>query len=214
MPSADFAAPPRPLGARARLRARLARSRWAGRAGIGRPDREGYIRAEALDALDAHAEVDTNVVLRSTFWAGAAYVHDQDARRQARLEYVRNMVESDYVLCVRGAGNFSYRLYETLSCGRIPVFIDTDCVLPFDFVVDWRDYCVWVDESEIDSIAEVVSAFHERLGEAEFTERQRRCRRFWEEYLSPFGFFANLHRHFGQPRAAKPQARRARRLAG
>ena len=178
--------------------------------------RQERLRRDALDALERAPAVQTNFVRRRHFLGGAVQgdALDPDLLATARHEYVENMVESDYVLCVRGAGNFSYRLYETLSCGRIPVFIDTDCVLPFDFVVDWRDYCVWVDESEIDSIAEVVSAFHERLGEAEFTERQRRCRRFWEEYLSPFGFFANLHRHFGQPRAAKPQARRARRLAG
>jgi hypothetical protein len=178
--------------------------------------RQERLRRDALDVLEHAPAVTTNFVRRDRFLGGAlrGEALDLDLLASSRREYVENMVESDYVLCVRGAGNFSYRLYETLSCGRIPVFVDTDCVLPFDFAVDWPDHCVWVDESEIDSIAEVVTAFHERLAEAEFAELQRRCRKFWQEYLSPFGFFANLHRHFGQPRAASPQARPARRLAG
>jgi hypothetical protein len=178
--------------------------------------RQERLRRGALDMLERAPAVKTNFIRRDRFLGGAlrGQALDLDLLVRTRREYVDNMVESDYVLCVRGAGNFSYRLYETLSCGRIPVFIDTDCVLPFDFAVDWRDYCVWVDENEIDSIAEIVSAFHDRLEEAEFAELQRRCRRFWEEYLSPLGFFANLDRHFGQPRAANPQARSARRRAG
>jgi hypothetical protein len=177
--------------------------------------RQERLRRDALDRLDDSPAVETNFVRRDRFLGGAlrGTALDLDLLASSRREYVENMVESDYVLCVRGAGNFSYRLYETLSCGRIPVFVDTDCVLPFDFAVDWADHCVWVDESEIESIAEIVTVFHERQREAEFAELQRRCREFWEEYLSPFGFFANLHRHFGQPRES-PQARPARRLAG
>jgi len=74
--------------------------------------------------------------------------------KQMRLEFLQNMIGSDYVFCCRGAGNFSYRLYEALCCGRIPVFIDTDCVLPYDFMIDWKKYFVWVDQSELPLIAE------------------------------------------------------------
>lgn len=65
---------------------------------------------------------------------------------------------SDYVLCARG-GDFSYRLYETLSYGRIPVFVDTDCVLPYDSEIKWKDYCVWVDEKEVNRIGERSRSF-------------------------------------------------------
>jgi hypothetical protein len=151
-------------------------------------------RTLALLAVDHDRRLEPNFVLRETFWAGA--IGDSDALLAARREYVANMVESDYVLCVRGIGNFSYRLYETLSLGRIPVFVDTDCVLPLDFDIDWRDHCVWVEEGEIDRIGDLVLEFHESLGEGEFEERQRACRQLWEARISPEGFFASFHRHF------------------
>lgn len=151
-------------------------------------------RAIALRAVERDRRLETNFVLRETFWAGAP--QNPTSLLRTREQYVRNMLESDYVLCVRGIGNFSYRLYETLSMGRIPVFVDTDCVLPFDFEIDWRAHCVWVDSSEIDRIGDRVLEFHESLDEAEFEERQRACRELWETRISPQGFFASFHRHF------------------
>jgi hypothetical protein len=151
-------------------------------------------RTAALVAVDRDPRLESNFILHGTFYAGA--VGDSAALMGARREYVRNMLESDYVLCVRGIGNFSYRLYETLSMGRIPIFVDTDCVLPLEFDIAWRDYCVWVDEDEIDRIGDRVLEFHDSLDQAEFVERQRACRRLWESHVSPQGFFAFFHRHF------------------
>jgi hypothetical protein len=151
-------------------------------------------RTAALRALHHDRRIEENFILRRTFWAGA--LGDSSSLMEARREYVQNMLESDYVLCARGIGNFSYRLYETLSMGRIPIFVDTDCVLPLDFEIDWRDYCVWVDVDEIDRIGDRVLEFHESLDDAEFEERQRACRRLWEAHISPEGFFASFHRHF------------------
>jgi hypothetical protein len=104
------------------------------------------------------------------------------------------------VLCVRGVGNWSFRLYETLSLGRIPVFVDTHGVLPYDFLLEWRDYMVWIDRDEIGRIGERVAEFNERLSDADFVELQHACRRLWEEYLSPLGYFRNFHLHFERSR--------------
>jgi len=151
-------------------------------------------RTLALLAVHEDRRLASNFVLRGTFWAGA--VGDSSSLLKARREYVKNMLESDYVLCARGIGNFSYRLYETLSIGRIPIFVDTDCVLPLDFEIAWRDYCVWVEDGDLDRIGDRVLEFHESLDNGEFEERQRACRRLWETRISPQGFFASFHRHF------------------
>lgn len=159
------------------------------------------IRGKALRKLDRSPLVDTNFVIRDRFWAGAVapgWQTDPAAQRTARRDYVQNMIDSDYTLCVRGAGNFSFRLYETLCSGRIPVFIDTDSMLPYDFAVDWKQYCVWVDQREIDQIGVKVAAFHESLSPQEFIDLQHECRKFWQEWLSPEGFFGNFYRHFGR----------------
>ena len=163
------------------------------------PKSGAAIRTEALRYLSQSKQVATNLVIRDRFLAGTQLADgrvDLDAFSKAQSEYVQNMIGSDYILCARGGGNFSYRLYETLSCGRIPIFVDTDCVLPYDFAFDWKRHCVWVDLGELSKIAERVIEFHDGLSSQQFIDLQRENRALWEQWLSPEGFFANLHRHF------------------
>ncbi len=160
---------------------------------------ESLTRSEALYFLSKSPSVISNFIFKEQHFGGARLspsVMDFDLAQKARLEYVQNMVESDYILCVRGSANFCFRLYETLSCGRIPIFIDTDRVLPYDFAVDWKKYCIWIDERELPLIAEKVLEFHENISPQDFINLQYECRNFWQQWVSPEGFFANLYRHF------------------
>lgn len=162
-----------------------------------------YVRVQALRILERSQLVDTNFLIRGykSTPKGGRWKHaisDVDVERNRQLEFLNNMLQSDYVLCTRGFGNFSYRLYETLACGRIPLFIDTDCVLPFDFEIDWKKFCIWLDEADLPSIAERVSDFHHSLSPDDFVDLQIACRRLWEDWLSPEGFFSNFYRHLGQ----------------
>ncbi len=163
-----------------------------GKMGVS-PHKGQILRAKALEILLDNPLVDTNFIIRehAVFFKG-----DLDQKRKVRFEFVQNMAQSDYILCCRGSANYSNRLFEVLCCGRIPIFIDTDCVLPYDFAIDWKKYCVWVDEKELPQIAEKVAEFHNNLSPQEFVELQHECRRLWKEWLSPEGFYANLYRHF------------------
>lgn len=167
---------------------------------------EPEVRREALDHLTSYPAVRTNFLLRTAFYGGSitwtkvagmtAPVWNEPLGRVVRDQFLNNMLASDYVLSVRGRGNFSHRFYETLICGRIPVFVDTDCLLPYHDLIDWRRYCVWCDQSELSQIGPMISEFHSRLSPEEFMELQRACRRLWEDRLSPQGFFAHFHEHF------------------
>lgn len=157
-----------------------------------------YLRWLALKRLSENKNIKTNFIIRRDFWNGVFSDKKLDITKAllSRHEFVQNIIDSDYVLCTRGGGNFSYRLYETLSLGRIPVFIDTDCVLPYESYINWKKYVVWIDQSEINQVAERVLSFHASLSTFDFRELQLACRKLWEEWLSPHGFFANFHRHF------------------
>ncbi len=156
------------------------------------------VRSRAIALLRRAPGVKTNFIIRKDYWGGAMRPGGLDPVKAAavRREFVQNMLDGDYVLCARGGGNFSYRLYETLSCGRIPLFIDTDCVLPYEEIIDWKQYCVWVPEGELDRIAEILAEFHERLSEEDFRDLQMACRRLWLEWICPEGFFKNFYRFF------------------
>jgi hypothetical protein len=157
-----------------------------------------YARVQALRLLQRSPHVDTNFLVRPFLslpkGIGLAPL-GIDVETGSQLEFLQNLLESDYVLCARGLGNYSHRLYEALACGRIPLFIDTDCVLPFDFAIDWKRFGLWVDQVDLRSVADRVAEFHASISGEEFEELQVACRRLWEEWLSPEAFFANFHRH-------------------
>ena len=162
--------------------------------------RHRFLRSEVIQVLERAPDVETRFLLREKFFAGALRRKKDAGQSQswqdARRDFLDNLTASDYSLCVRGVGNYSPRFYETLAAGRIPLFIDTDCVLPYDSLVDWRKEFAWVDWAERRDAGTRLLSFHRSHDEHAFLERQSRLRQLWEEWLSPDGFFRNFHRHF------------------
>ena len=155
-------------------------------------------RSAALDLLSRSSGLTCKFVIRRQWWNGTVLPRSMDSSlvQRSHREFVTNMINSDYVLCVRGQGNCSYRLYETLCNGRIPIFVNTDCVMPYDKWIDWTQYCVWVEERDLPRVADIVLDFHERISPRRFQELQKACRQLWLDWLSPQGFFSNFYRFF------------------
>lgn len=160
------------------------------------------LRGEAVRVLKASPAIDTRFVLRRRFGGNASTME--------RGQYARNMLACDYALIARGRGNFSFRLYEAMSAGAIPVFIDTDCRLPFDDVIPYQTLFVWVPASEVSSIADHVARFHERHNDSSLFEHRCRVRQVFDNYLSPNAFHrqvsGRLARHFQYARNSEVAA--------
>jgi hypothetical protein len=106
------------------------------------------------------------------------------AVEQNRKEFVDNLLDSDYALCVRGDANSSIRFYEALSLGRIPLFVDTQCVLPLEDRLNYKDFCLFVDFRDISGIGDILSTFHAGLSPEQFEEMQHKAREVFTNYLS------------------------------
>jgi hypothetical protein len=161
------------------------------------PDKISHsYRARAIIGLKRSNQITLNLKLKGNFAFGPKGQlntgNTKETNKDFRKNFVDNILESDYTLCVRGIGNNSVRFYETLCCGRIPVFVNTDSALPFDHVIDWKSLCVWVEEKDVDNVAAIVADFHNKITADEFTNLQLRLRTVWETYFSPEGFFKNL----------------------
>ena len=134
------------------------------------------------------SNIKTDYIIRRGFWAPGI------DKNVARKEYFENMENNIYTFCYRGAGNFSYRFYETLMMGRIPVFIDTDCVIPnIDILLD-SDACVYIKEKDITNdsyIIDKINDYNEK-NKDKLDIIQKNNRLLWEKYYSPIGFLTNL----------------------
>lgn len=145
------------------------------------------LRGSVVRELQSVNGVVNNFIIRTEFMGSKASAI-------TRKEFIDNIIASDYCIVTRGEGNFSYRLYEVMSCGRIPLFINTDSVLPYDHIINWKDYFVWIEESELPYIGEKLLDFHASISNEEFVKRQKTIRELYEEWISPVGFHKNLWR--------------------
>lgn len=174
------------------------------RAGRLARQRRGWIkhaaRVQAIRALRGRPGIATRFILRDQFafnrWGVLQPGGTAESARQQRDEFVDNLVGADYALCARGIANCSIRLYESISVGRLPLLIDTQCVLPYDFICDWRSFCLVVDEKDLPQLAQQLQQFHAKLTPAAFMARQLSARQAFCSWIAPEGFFRQLPRHW------------------
>jgi len=101
-----------------------------------------------------------------------------------RNEYSRHLARNTYIICPRGGENFSFRIYECLNAGRIPVIIDTNVVLPQE--INWQKVSVVVPYESLDRLYEIILNHYETQSPRDFIERQR-------EAFSTMNVLHNLH---------------------
>jgi hypothetical protein len=97
---------------------------------------------------------------------------------ETRLQsYARTMARSKFVICPRGAGVCSIRLFESLCAGRVPVIVADGWVPPDG--VHWEDFAIFVRERDVDRIPSVLER-----AESRFAEMALRARTVWDEHFA------------------------------
>ncbi|SEA89335.1 Exostosin family protein [Flavobacterium gillisiae] len=147
-------------------------------------------RYHFLSLLLKSNKVETDFIFRKKYRAG---IKTAIEKQKTTLEFFLNMEKNPYNFCLRGAGNFSVRLYETLAMGRIPVVVDTDMRLPLNIEINWPAHCVFVSK---DSLEEDLISFHNTISEQIFILMQENNRKLWVEYLEREAYFSKLHSLF------------------
>lgn len=97
---------------------------------------------------------------------------------QARERFVRSIEESLFVLCPRGGGTSSFRIFETMQAGRVPVIISDDWMAPSG--MDWPGFSVRIPEAEIDEIPGRLAALRSTA-----LEMGALARATWEQWFAP-----------------------------
>ena len=105
------------------------------------------------------------------------------------------MLDSDFCLSVKGDGNASVRFYEILSLGRIPLFIDTESLLPFEDKIDYRSLMPWVDYKNIKDAPRIASQFYQSISNEDFKSIQMKLREIYQKYLRMDSFFKEVFKN-------------------
>ncbi len=138
-------------------------------------------RMKALRHLSGSDSIEPHFIIRSSYSGHASTIKTDPVA--TRREYVDNLLGCDYALSIKGDGNYSYRFYEALSLGRIPVLLDTQCVLPLEHIIDYDRFIVRVPYWDLYRIDRIVADHYASLSDQEFSDMQMRAREAFETYL-------------------------------
>ena len=81
------------------------------------------------------------------FFTTKQFEPEENARRQSLFRRVTR--ESLMVLCPPGVGPQSYRFYETLYYGRIPILFTRQIRYPLECMIDYGSFCFFIGEDEL-----------------------------------------------------------------
>ena len=156
--------------------------------GVGSDNTDALLlRRNVLDHfLESH-------VIETSFIDRTRYFGCLSNQNQAREEYLQNMDQSDYVLCVRGMGNYSFRFYDALANGRVPVVIDTHCALPFDHIIEYDRLIPVIPLKNLRQAEDVILQHYESFNDDEWRQMLSGLRKFYLDLMSPIGFFERLY---------------------
>lgn len=95
-----------------------------------------------------------------------------------KLEFLAELDRSIHALCPRGHGLSSFRLYEVMARGCLPVIIADGWVPPKG--ISWQSFCTFVDEKDTQKFADRLD-----YNVHEITQRQRSLVTEYDTHLAP-----------------------------
>ena len=147
------------------------------------------LREMALKILTSDRRIDTFFEITNP--ARSYYLSDDLNKQFLENLFVRNISKCDYVLCIRGTGNYSGRLYMALNAGRIPVVLDTDVVIPHEEKL----FLVKVPVQSLSNIGDFIANHFEETTEAERMAMKTNNRSVFNNFLAPEKFLPSFLNH-------------------
>jgi hypothetical protein len=109
----------------------------------------------------------------------------------ARFELFTQLTErSRFTLCPRGFGATSFRLYEAMQLGSVPVYVSDHHHLPWADEIDWDEITVVVRPDEIPHLGARLRA----IDEASYQRMLANIRRVYDDYFSLAGVCRQIER--------------------
>jgi hypothetical protein len=108
---------------------------------------------------------------------GRGFGKNADTYREWQAEYFRVMRDSMFVLCPRGVAPSSYRIFESMKAGRVPVIIADEWVPPGG--PNWAEFSLRIPEARLQHVPQMLERLVDRAPEMGLHASQA-----WERWFS------------------------------
>ena len=127
--------------------------------------------------------------------------------QQRKQSFAQTMQQTKFVLCPRGMGTASIRMFEALRAGRVPVIISDEWVAPLG--PDWESCSLRVRENQTATLPALLEAH-----EANWESMSRAARATYHEWFGPQVMFHRIGDYCAQILATMPTSSRPAALSG
>jgi hypothetical protein len=103
-------------------------------------------------------------------------------------EFLHVTNRSKFVLCPRGYGNTSFRMYEAMQMGAIPVYISDDFYLPWSDEINWNEICVLVTVDKINELPDILK----NISDEQYNNMQNKIKQIYDQYFTLEGTCKNI----------------------
>ena len=103
-------------------------------------------------------------------------------------DFVSASTRSKFVLCPRGYGPSSFRLYEAMQLDAVPVYISDRFWLPWQHELNWNEFCVLITEDQIPDIHSILSS----IDDDTYEMMKRKIQEIYENYFTMEGMSAKI----------------------
>ena len=137
------------------------------------------VRQRVYQCLKKSEKLDLELrILKKGFFS-----HTDEEKKVLKKRFLDSIKNNIYNICVRGDSNCIHQLYEFMSSGRIPVFIDTNSQLPELRGMKWEDFCIVVPFKDVEKIEDYILEFHHNHTEEQLWEKFAMARKAFEQLL-------------------------------
>ena len=105
-------------------------------------------------------------------------------------EFLSVTSRSKFTLCPRGYGNTSFRLYECMQLGSVPVYISDDFHLPWTDELDWNSFCVLIHLDDIDYVDEILKD----ISDDRYDTMKDNIEKIYNQYFTLDSLYRNIVR--------------------
>lgn len=91
--------------------------------------------------------------------------------------------KSKFTLCPRGYGKSSFRLYEAIQLGSVPVYVSDTHYLPWSEEIDWNEFCVLIKPEQINDLKSILESY----SDDKINKMVKTAQKLYTEYFSMDG---------------------------
>jgi len=104
--------------------------------------------------------------------------------------FINLTANSIFCLCPRGYGLNSFRLYEAMQLGSIPVIITNHFYLPWHDELDWNQFSVLISEESLPNIESILKSY----SNDQIENMRKKIKEVYPKYFTLDGMYKNILR--------------------